>query len=178
MRIPPGRFREGGGPVNRRACHANALHSAIARKWVCVEGVAIPQPGSLAALHAWVTPDNSGVAYDPTWHAGREYFGIPFRLDYVLRMCEKTKHPGLLDVWELGWPLLCSDDRIGAPKLKRWCHRERSMWSRRRSFFFRDHQLLTLGSRSLLSAGIIRRPSLTVGVEDQSMKQIGDGSGL
>ena len=64
-------------------------------------------------MHAWVTdPHHSGVAQYPTWRAGREYFGIPFRLDYVLRMFEKTGHPGVLDVWELGWPLLRCDDRI------------------------------------------------------------------
>ena len=64
-------------------------------------------------LHAWVSsPHNSVVAYDPTWRAGHEYFGIPFRLDYVLRMCERTGHPGVLVIWELGWPLLRGDDRI------------------------------------------------------------------
>ena len=96
-----------------QACYANALYAAIARKWVYVEGFAIPKPGRLAVLHAWVTnPYNSGGAYDPTWHAGREYFGIPFKLEYVLRMCERTGHPGVLDIWELGWPLLRGDDRI------------------------------------------------------------------
>jgi hypothetical protein len=58
---------------------------------VYVEGFAIPKSGGLAVMHAWVTnPHNSCVAHDPTWRAGREYFGIPFRLDYVVRMCEKT----------------------------------------------------------------------------------------
>ena len=96
-----------------QACYANALHAAIVRKWVYVEGFAIPKSGGLAVMHAWVTnPHHSGVAHDPTWRDGREYFGIPFRLDYVLRMCEKTGHPGVLDVWELGWPLLRGDDRI------------------------------------------------------------------
>ena len=27
-------------------------------------------------------------------------------------MRERTGHPGVLDIWELGWPLLRSDDRI------------------------------------------------------------------
>ena len=100
-------------PGEPQACYANSLQAAIARKWVYVEGFAIPKPGSLAVLHAWVTnPYNSGVAYDPTWRAGREYFGIPFRLEYVLRMCERTGHPGVLDIWELGWPLLRGDDRM------------------------------------------------------------------
>ena len=37
-----------------QACYANSLQAAIARKWVYVEGFAIPKPGSLAVLHAWV----------------------------------------------------------------------------------------------------------------------------
>jgi hypothetical protein len=82
-----------------QACYANALRAAIPRQWVYVEGFAIPRRGSLAVLHAWVTePRNPVVAHDPTWRAGREYFGIPFKLDYVLRMCEKTGHPGVLDL--------------------------------------------------------------------------------
>jgi hypothetical protein len=80
---------------------------------VYIEGFAIPRRGNLAVLHAWVTdPENPVVAYDPTWRGGREYFGIPFKLDYVLRIWEKAGRPGVLDVWELGWPLLRGDDRI------------------------------------------------------------------
>ena len=113
VRTPSGRCREDGGLREPQACYANALYAAIGRKWVYVEGFAIPKAGSLAVLHAWVTnPHDSGVAYDPTWRAGREYFGIPFRLDYVLRMCKSTGHPGVLDIGELGWPLLRGDDRI------------------------------------------------------------------
>jgi hypothetical protein len=57
-------------------------------------------------------PKNPVVAHDPTGGTGREYFGIPFRLDYVLRMQEQAGHPGVLDAWELGWPLLRGEDRI------------------------------------------------------------------
>jgi hypothetical protein len=42
----------------------------------------------------------------------REYIGVPFRLDYVLRMQEQAGHPGVLDAWELGWSLLRGEDRI------------------------------------------------------------------
>ena len=82
-------------------------------RWVYVEGFALPTRGSLAVLHAWVMdPRQPGLAYDPTWSAGLEYFGIPFQLDYVLRMHAKIGHPGVLDLWELGWPLLRGEDRI------------------------------------------------------------------
>jgi hypothetical protein len=63
-------------------------------KWVYVEGFAIPAKGDLAVLHAWVTnPKNPAVAHDPTWGKGREYFGIPFQLDYVLRVQDRAGTP-------------------------------------------------------------------------------------
>lgn len=106
--LPRGQWSRG-----LQACYANALHAAMSGKWVYVEGFAIPAKGSLAVLHAWVTnPKNPVVAHDPTWGTGREYFGIPFQLDYVLRVHEKAGHPGVLDTWELGWPLLRGEDRI------------------------------------------------------------------
>src|ERR1035441_10278728 len=106
--LPRGRWSRG-----LQACYANALHAAMTGRWVYVEGFAIPDKGGLAVLHAWVTNlKNPVVAYDPTWGTGREYFGIPFRLDYVLRMHEKTGRPGILDTWELGWPLLRGEDQI------------------------------------------------------------------
>ena len=96
-----------------QACYANALSAAMTGRWVYVEGFAIPAKGGLAVLHAWVTdPKNPAVAYDPTWRNGREYFGIPFQLYYVLRMHNKTGHPGVLDAWELSWPLLRGEDRM------------------------------------------------------------------
>ena len=96
-----------------QACYANALRVAMAHQWVYVEGFASPRRGSQAVLHAWVIdPRKPTTAHDPTWRAGREYFGIPFKLDYVLRLWEKAGHPGVLDLWDLGWPLLRGDDRI------------------------------------------------------------------
>lgn len=107
----------GGWSRGLQACYANALQAAMTRKWVYVEGFAIPTSGDLAVLHAWVTnPKNPTVAHDPTWGNGREYLGIPFRLDYVLRVQERAGHPGVLDAWELGWPLLRGDDRIADVK--------------------------------------------------------------
>ena len=106
--LPRGRWSRG-----VQACFANALHAAMSGKWVYVEGFAIPEKGGLAVLHAWVTdPKNPMVACDRTWGTGREYFGIPFQLEYVVRTHEKAGHPGVLDAWELGWPLLRGEDRI------------------------------------------------------------------
>jgi len=95
-------------------CFANALRAAKAGRWIYVEGYAIRHgTGGTAVLHAWVTdPNDPTVAYDPTWSDGAEYFGIPFRVDYVLAMRKKAGHPGVLDAWELRWPLVTGADRI------------------------------------------------------------------
>ena len=82
-------------------------------KWVYVEGFAIPEKGGLAVLHAWVTdPKNPAVAHDPTWGTGRDYFGIPFQLDYVLRVQKQAGHAGVVDAWELGWRQPRGEERI------------------------------------------------------------------
>ena len=52
------------------------------------------------------------MAHDPTCGTGREYFGIPFQLDYVLRVQKQAGHAGVVDAWELGWPQLRDEDRI------------------------------------------------------------------
>jgi hypothetical protein len=57
-------------------------------------------------------PKNPTVAYDPTWGAGVEYFGIPFRLDYLVGMHDALGHPGVIDTWEIGWPLVSGEHRI------------------------------------------------------------------
>jgi hypothetical protein len=107
-RLPPGRWSR-----EPQACYANALGAAMTRGLVYVEAFATAKPGALAVLHSWVTDaKDPTIAYDPTWKTGHEYVGIPFRLDYVLRMRAKAGHPGVLDIWELGWPLLRGDDRI------------------------------------------------------------------
>lgn len=96
------------------ACYANALKAAQTRRYVYVEGYAVAEGRSeLAKLHAWVTdPQNPTVAFDPTWGHGREYFGIPFRLEYVVGLHDALGHPGVIDAWELRWPLLSGEHRI------------------------------------------------------------------
>lgn len=107
--LPKGRWQRGLG-----ACYGNALWAARRKRYIYVEGYAISEGGSgLAQHHAWVTdPANPSVAYDPTWGQGVEYFGIPFRLEYVLTMFEKAGHPGLLDIFELGFPLVSGEHSI------------------------------------------------------------------
>ena len=97
------------------ACFGNALWAAKTRRYIYVEGYAIGTLGSgRPQHHAWLTdPDNPIVAYDPTWgQGGAAYFGIPFRLEYLLKTQAESGHPGVLDTWELGWPLVSGKHRI------------------------------------------------------------------
>jgi hypothetical protein len=107
--LPRGRWQRDLG-----ACYENALKAAMTGRYIYVEGYAVTREGSLPRYHAWVTdPANPTVAFDPTWeNGGVEYFGIPFRLDYLLMAFVRFGHPGVLDVWEHGWPLVSGTDRI------------------------------------------------------------------
>jgi hypothetical protein len=106
--LPKGRWRRGLG-----LCYANALQAAKTRRYVYVEGYATGLAGGIPQHHAWVTdPRDFSVAYDPTWGRGAEYFGIPFRLDYLLKAYEESGHPGVLDAWEMKWPLVSGEHRI------------------------------------------------------------------
>ena len=83
-----------------QACYANALHAATARKWVYVEGFAIPKSGGLAVMHAWVT--NPTI---PAWLTTRR--GAPgantlaFRSGSTTRS-ECSRKPGILAFWTFG----------------------------------------------------------------------------
>ena len=63
-------------------------------------------------LHAWlVTPD--GEVVDPTWRElGNEYYGVPFKLDYVTGTVLANEYYGVLDSWQTGWPLLQGIDPV------------------------------------------------------------------
>ena len=55
-------------------------------------------------LHAWaVTRD--GLAIDPTWSDGVEYYGVVFDLDYVVRTVAKRKEFGVIDNYQDEFPL-------------------------------------------------------------------------
>jgi hypothetical protein len=113
VRTRSGPCHEDGGPVSRKRAMRMRSMQPLSGTGFTLKASRFQKPGGLAVLHARVTsPSNSGIANDPTWRPGREYFGIPFRLDYVLRMCGGTGHLGVLDIWELGWPLLRGDDPI------------------------------------------------------------------
>jgi len=43
---------------------------------------------------------------DTTWDEGMDYFGVPFRMEYVRRIADARKDYGLIDNEGMGFPLL------------------------------------------------------------------------
>jgi hypothetical protein len=84
---PPPKLRQGGIGL----CLKNASNLAKRRPDLqYVEGYAISGPTSYPMFHAWCV-DQAGVVYDPTWPDGREHFGVPLKLDFVLALRKKNK---------------------------------------------------------------------------------------
>jgi hypothetical protein len=56
------------------------------------------------------------LVVDPTWDAGAEYFGVPFRHDYLSRVLKARKDYGLIDNPEMDFPLVtgahCVDEAV------------------------------------------------------------------
>lgn len=95
---PRGRMRE---------CFKNALDAAACvDDLTYVEGYALPHGLPLPILHAWCI-DNAGALIEPTWNEpGAAYLGIPFALSFVFdTVCRRNRY-GVLDAYELRWPLL------------------------------------------------------------------------
>jgi hypothetical protein len=71
-----------------------------------VEGYAI---SVIPLLHAWVI-DDKGNVIDPTWEdTSGEYFGIAIPMDYVYHMNLMRESYGVLDAWDIGFPLLTGE---------------------------------------------------------------------
>jgi hypothetical protein len=92
-----------------RQCFRNAVRLALRkpRFYTYVEGYAINTwVAEHPVAHAWcVDPEHFVV--DTTWEEGSDYFGVPFRAEYVRRMAgaRRMDYP-LIDNEEMGFPLL------------------------------------------------------------------------
>lgn len=67
----------------KRNCFGNAMHAAIANPdLIYCEGYA---NAVIPTMHAWCV-DGEGTVWDPTWdeEQGRDYYGIPFNIDFVV----------------------------------------------------------------------------------------------
>jgi hypothetical protein len=90
-----------------RHCLENACRLALLKpvSYTYVEGYAINRLlAAYPVAHAWCV-DRKGFVVDPTWEEGAGYFGVPFRLEYMLRTVFKT-NCGLIDNEDMGFPLL------------------------------------------------------------------------
>jgi hypothetical protein len=91
-----------------RQCFRNAVRLALRKPgfYTYVEGYAINTwVSGHPVAHAWcVDPEHFVV--DTTWEEGADYFGVPFRVEYVRRMAGARRDYGLIDNEEMGFPLL------------------------------------------------------------------------
>lgn len=91
-------------------CFSNAwqLVESNPGAYTYVEGFALYY---IPMEHAWCV-DRSGHVVDPTWHDGRgsQYFGVPFKADFVRATILERKRYGVLTDFERGYPLLRGAD--------------------------------------------------------------------
>ena len=99
----PKRYRRGA----MRACFKNAALMSKRHDLIYVEGFASANKGHSPTLHAWCI-DKCGSVYDRTWSFTglNSYFGIPIKQSYLKKMYEATGAYGVLDQWEIGYPIL------------------------------------------------------------------------
>lgn len=71
--------------------------------------------GSICPVsHAWILDSETGIAYDPTWKDGEDYFGVPFDTDWLRHRLLSSGYYGILDTF--GQPLP-GDDAIKLPTI-------------------------------------------------------------
>ncbi len=102
-----------------KECFKNAFYLADRdEKYIYVEGFATTKHLGLPLLHAWCV-DKQGNVYDPTWRDGDEYYGVPFRMEYVRKTILRKKTFGVIDDWKSGFPLMSGEHRDWLHKPKR-----------------------------------------------------------
>jgi hypothetical protein len=93
-----------------KECFMNAYRLAEGSDLIYVEGYAT---SVIPVLHAWVLdprPNDSGKIIETTWeNPGEEYFGVAMPMDYVRKVLLARKFYGVLDCYEIGFPLLTGE---------------------------------------------------------------------
>jgi hypothetical protein len=100
----PGKIERG----KMKECFRNAFLLADMKNLIYVEGFATFSGIGLPVLHAWCV-NKKGVVIDPTWDHGDEYWGVPFSMRYIRKILLKTKRYGIIDNWEMHFPLLTGE---------------------------------------------------------------------
>ena len=100
------------GPM--KECYRTCSNAVIDRssRFAYCEGYAL---AIIPVMHAWVLDLKTGLAYDPTWKSGVEYFGVAFAAKYLRGTLVARETYGVIDNWEKGYPLL-------AAPLQEWRH--------------------------------------------------------
>ena len=87
-----------------KQCYKNAAQMALKFKELTyVEGYA---NNIIPVSHAWCV-DLAGRVIDNTWDnpEQQEYFGIPFKTEFLRKFLLQAKDYSLLDQWRLGYPI-------------------------------------------------------------------------
>lgn len=90
-----------------KQCFANSQKLAEKQGLRYVEGYA---SGILPVIHAWVISED-GKVIDPTWEFGEFYFGVVFPIWYLRKVNLLRGSYGVLDAWDIGWPLLTGEHK-------------------------------------------------------------------
>jgi hypothetical protein len=91
-----------------RECFRNAATLALRKPdlYVYVEGYAVNRWVAMHTVaHAWCVSSDTFVV-DRTWDEGTEYFGVPFRHDYLRGVLKVRRDYGLIDNPEMDFPLV------------------------------------------------------------------------
>ena len=95
-----------------RQCYLNATLLAFrSAGYIYVEGYAVAPNLGMPVEHAWCITALRGVVVDPTWESGSDYFGVPFRTEYLRRVVRTRRSYGVLYNPEMKFPLLRGEDR-------------------------------------------------------------------
>lgn len=91
-----------------KECFANAYRRMMHKQLHYCEGFAM---GVIPVMHAWLV-DMQGNVIDTTWDDGKEYFGVEFPTEFVIRTVLARGSYGVIDNFEQRWPLLQGTDTL------------------------------------------------------------------
>lgn len=87
----------------KKQCFMNATHLCHDdRSLTYCEGYAV---SVIPMMHAWCVT-RKGVVIDPTWTKETEYYGVPIKRSYLMKMMRESGVYGVIDLWKEGWPIL------------------------------------------------------------------------
>lgn len=103
-----------------RMCFRNCLNAAKRHpdKLTYCEGFA--SGAVIPVMHAWLL-SSDGLLFDPTWGTHKvtwgakndgginQYYGIPIKLDYAMKILKQRKSYSVIDNWEGRYPMLSGE---------------------------------------------------------------------